>query len=478
MKKVPLYKYLYGLLDFFVVSSSFLVAAYIVSRNYDVHIVDYLITSSDSLLILFFFSVVFLFIFDFNDLYKINVILSRAVHLTSLIKSYFYGIFLVILTAYASKSSALLDSRLLVLAFAIFSLPVFYLIRIELFRAIFKKIKSTRFRRNVIIIGDGKSGQLLAAKLHVENSIGIDVKGFVIDGTTGEDHISGKKVLGHISDLQLLISRHNIHEIIIAVDRIDYAHLLHLLDTCHNLEVAIRVSSDMFRIVHEKISTEKYVDIPVIDINPRYNTLISSALKRAVDLVISAAAMILLIPFFIVTGILIKLSSPGPVFFVQKRIGKNGKPFNFYKFRSMYNLNNEDIVRKEKMIEFMRNAKDRGTDTKVVDESRITSIGKFLRKTSLDELPQLINVLKGDMSLVGPRPCLPYEYENYDDWQKRRLDVLPGCTGVWQTSGRSSVSFIDSIVLDLYYINNMSPWLDLQLILKTIPVMLFARGGK
>jgi lipopolysaccharide/colanic/teichoic acid biosynthesis glycosyltransferase len=129
------------------------------------------------------------------------------------------------------------------------------------------------------------------------------------------------------------------------------------------------------------------------------------------------------------------------------------------------------------MLEYIKNENDEN-GKKIINENRITEIGKIIRKTSLDELPQLFNVIKGDMSLVGPRPCLPYEFENYASWQKRRVNVLPGCTGVWQVTGRSSVSFKDSIVLDLYYINNMSPWLDLQILLKTIPVMLFARGGK
>ena len=127
------------------------------------------------------------------------------------------------------------------------------------------------------------------------------------------------------------------------------------------------------------------------------------------------------------------------------------------------------------MLEFMKTQQE---NTKIINDSRLTKIGKIIRKTSLDELPQLFNVLLGDMSLVGPRPCLPYEYKHYDNWQKRRVSILPGCTGVWQVSGRSSVSFVDSIVLDLYYVNNMSPWLDLKLILKTLPVMIFARGGK
>ena len=126
----------------------------------------------------------------------------------------------------------------------------------------------------------------------------------------------------------------------------------------------------------------------------------------------------------------------------------------------------------------MKNGNPNEIGTKIISNSRVTKIGHLLRRTSLDELPQLFNVLKGDMSVVGPRPCLPYEYDNYDNWQKRRLNVMPGCTGVWQVTGRSSVSFKDSVVLDLYYINTMSVWLDIQLTIKTIPVMLFSRGGK
>jgi len=477
MRKVPKYKYSYGLLDFLVISLSFILAAYIIRTNYNSDFLQFLYNSAESLLIFIFFAAVFVFIFDFNDLYKINIILTRAAHVTSLAKSYFYGIFLILLAAYFNTSAAFLDSRMLIILFVLISFPLLYVFRVELFRVLYHKLKGT-FKRNVVIVGDGKSGKLLAAKLQLENPIGIVVKGFVVENRSADESLYGKKILGHISGLKEIINEYNIHEIIIAIDSIDYARLLELLDTCHNLEVTVRVSSDLFRIVHEKIRTEKYIDIPVVDINPKYNTLISYLLKRSFDFLVSLITAILLIPVFLVIGVLIKASSPGPVLFVQKRIGKNGKPFNFYKFRSMYNRVKEDDYRKEMMIEFMRNRDNKGTDTKIVDEARITKIGRILRKSSLDELPQLFNVIKGEMSLVGPRPCLPYEYEHYDNWQKRRLDVLPGCTGVWQISGRSSVSFIDSIVLDIYYINNMSPWLDLQLILKTIPVMLFAKGGR
>jgi lipopolysaccharide/colanic/teichoic acid biosynthesis glycosyltransferase len=132
----------------------------------------------------------------------------------------------------------------------------------------------------------------------------------------------------------------------------------------------------------------------------------------------------------------------------------------------------------ERILQMLNFMKDESQKTKIINDKRVTWIGNLIRKTSLDELPQLFNVLKGDMSLVGPRPCLPYEYKNYDEWQKRRVNVIPGCTGVWQVWGRSSVSFKESVILDLYYMNNMSPWFDLQLLFQTIPAILTARGAK
>jgi lipopolysaccharide/colanic/teichoic acid biosynthesis glycosyltransferase len=176
-------------------------------------------------------------------------------------------------------------------------------------------------------------------------------------------------------------------------------------------------------------------------------------------------------------ALFIKLDSSGPVLYKQKRIGKNGKVFNFYKFRTM-------IVEKEKSDEENRRVQYRDfingkkEATKIVDEARVTRIGKILRKMSIDELPQLWNVLIGDMSLIGPRPCLPYEWESYSEWHKKRLSVTPGCSGLWQVSDRKTISFEEMVLLDFYYIENISPWMDLQIILKTIPVMFFGQGGK
>ncbi|HRP37634.1 MAG TPA: sugar transferase [Candidatus Dojkabacteria bacterium] len=235
------------------------------------------------------------------------------------------------------------------------------------------------------------------------------------------------------------------------------------------------MTSNLLDVVSKKIQTEKYADIAVIDISPQYNDNFTLGLKRIADIAIASVGIFILSPFLALIALFVKLSSPGPIFFKQARIGKDGKEFKIYKFRSMKALDGEDEERKKMMIEFIKNGANGASDTKVINESRVTWIGNIIRKTSLDELPQLFNVIKGDMSLVGPRPCLPYEYDNYDEWQKRRASVIPGCTGVWQVWGRSQVNYNESVVLDLYYINNMSPWLDIQLIFQTIPVMLFSK---
>jgi lipopolysaccharide/colanic/teichoic acid biosynthesis glycosyltransferase len=203
-------------------------------------------------------------------------------------------------------------------------------------------------------------------------------------------------------------------------------------------------------------------------------------MKRKVDIIISIFLMVFIMPLFLLIIIMIKLTSRGPAIFKQYRVGKGGKLFEFYKFRTMkvVDNNDDDIIRKINMINFIKTQGLEGTNNKVINNDRVTKVGRFLRKTSLDELPQLINVLKGNMSLVGPRPCVIYEFENYEPWHKKRLAVLPGCTGYWQVWGRGKVSFTESVIMDIFYSNNITFWGDIKIILGTIPVMLFGIGGK
>ncbi len=212
--------------------------------------------------------------------------------------------------------------------------------------------------------------------------------------------------------------------------------------------------------------------------------LYSRHMKRVLDIVLAVAAIIILSPFLLFIALAIKLDSPGPVLYVQRRLGRDGKVFSFYKFRSMYNDQDHTAEHRKFAQEFINGrypATDNGHGRLIFkppgDRNSITRVGQFLRKASLDELPQLINVIKGEMSLVGPRPNMDYELEFYKEWHKRRLAALPGLTGLSQVRGRSRLRFDEIAELDIQYIENASFWLDMEIILRTIPALLSGDGA-
>lgn len=205
--------------------------------------------------------------------------------------------------------------------------------------------------------------------------------------------------------------------------------------------------------------------------------------KRIADVVIASLVLVLISPLMLLIALCVKRSSSGPVFFVQERLGRDGQPFKFYKFRTMVH-NSDDAIHRQFAAMFISGDKDGCAESNSGDEvfklkkdPRVTDLGYFMRKTSLDELPQLFNIIKGEMSLIGPRPPIAYEIEYYQPWHMERLKAVPGLTGLWQVSGRSSVSFEEMVRLDIRYINEWSPMLDFKILLKTIPVVLNGTGG-
>jgi undecaprenyl-phosphate galactose phosphotransferase len=471
-------KNLYGILDILLVFASLELSMFLLRTDKALSYFEFFGATIVESLEFLGVSLFFLLIFQYNGLYRINILTTRAAHFSNFLKSLYYGSLNIVIVSLLIGSVGVVDSRFIIFVFLLIVIPLFYSIRIELMRSLFVKLSMTSFKRNVLILGDGKTGKMLASQLLYENPIGLDIVGFIDDSKEiGEDIVSGKKVIGHFSHIKEIIKQNDIDELIIAEDKRTNEELLDLIDNCKKFNVRLKVISELFDVVGKKIATEQYINIPVVDISPNYNNKLTFAAKRLMDIVLSVIALIIFSPLFLLIAVLVKFTSSGPIFFKQKRIGYFGKEFEIFKFRSMKVLNGEDEERRKQMLKFL-NDKTGEIKTKVVNDNRITWIGKIIRKLSLDELPQLLNVIKGDMSLVGPRPCLPYEFEEYPDWQKRRVSVLPGCTGVWQVWGRSSVSYKDSVVLDLYYINNMSPWFDLQLLFQTIPVMITARGAK
>lgn len=480
MQKLLNYKSVYSVVDSIILSFSFFLAVYFLRNDTSKSIIDFYSNHLFVIPLIFLVVSFIILVFQYNGLYMIDVILKRTNHFAALLKAVYFSALTIVLFSMALDFYGLTDSRLLIFMFLLISIPLFITVRVFLLRQFYIELSKAGLRKNVIIVGDGEAGKILATKLIYENPIGLNVVGFVNEKKkVGDFVINDLRNFGRLNDLPYLIKELKIDELIIAMDEDeDYDKVFSTIDYCKTLDVKLSITSEIFDVISERIKTEKYIDIPVISVDPKYNDTLTLTLKRFFDVAFAIIGLVLLSPVMITIAILIKLSSPGPVLYKQKRIGLYGKEFDFYKFRSMKPVDGEDEERKKKMIEFMKKGLTDGQDLKVVNEDRITWIGRIIRKTSLDELPQLFNVIKGDMSLVGPRPCLPYEFENYTEWQKRRVNVMPGCTGVWQVWGRSKVSFDDSVVMDIYYINNMSPWLDLQLIFQTIPVMLFSRGAR
>ncbi len=480
MQRLLNYKSVYAISDIIVLSFSFFLSVYFLRDESSLSIIEFYIIHPFIIPLIFLVVSFIILVFQYNGLYLIDVILKRTNHVAALLKAIYFSALTVVLFSMALDFYGLTDSRLLIFVFLLLSIPLFLLIRVLLLRQFYIELSKAGLRKNVLIVGDGEAGKILATKLIYENPIGLNVIGFVNDKKKiGDFVISDLRNFGKLSDLPYLIKELKIDELIVAMDEDeDYEKVFNTIDYCKTLDTKVSITSEIFDVISERIKTEKYIDIPVISVDPKYNDTFTITLKRIFDVVFAIIGLIILSPVMVTIAVLVKLSSPGPVLYKQKRIGLYGREFDFYKFRSMKPVDGEDEERKKKMIEFMKKGQTGGKDLKVVNENRITWIGRIIRKTSLDELPQLFNVIKGDMSLVGPRPCLPYEFENYTDWQKRRVNVMPGCTGVWQVWGRSKVSFDDSVVMDIYYINNMSPWLDLQLIFQTIPVMLFSRGAR
>jgi len=218
-------------------------------------------------------------------------------------------------------------------------------------------------------------------------------------------------------------------------------------------------------------------------LNVRDRNWFGLLVKRTIDIVVSLIVFVLGFPFFLAIALFIKVTSRGPVFYRQRRIGENGRSFVMYKFRTMRE-GIDDSVHREFTQNFIRGTSshsaldDSGMKIyKLTDDLRVTGVGGFLRKVSLDELPQFINILRGEMTMVGPRPPLPYEYECYEEWHKQRVTVKPGLTGLWQVQGRSSVPFDQMVRLDIHYIENWSLLMDIKIMLRTIPVMLAGTGG-
>jgi exopolysaccharide biosynthesis polyprenyl glycosylphosphotransferase len=273
-----------------------------------------------------------------------------------------------------------------------------------------------------------------------------------------------------LEKLPALLRSHVIDEIVFAVGSEELADLEDVFLLCVEEGVSTRVAVDFFPHVNSKVSLEQLGFTPLLTFSAAPQDEIRLLAKRVIDVAISAAGLILLMPLMAVIALLIRVTSAGPIIFRQQRCGLNGRRFTFYKFRSM-------CANAEELKHGLRHLNRRATAFKIRDDPRLTSIGRYLRKFSIDEWPQLWNVLRGDMSLVGPRPAVPEEVENYQQWQRRRLRMRPGLTCLWALAGRDAIDFETWMKMDMQYIDNWSLALDWKILALTIPRVLTGHGA-
>ncbi|MBX7251013.1 MAG: sugar transferase [Candidatus Promineofilum sp.] len=383
----------------------------------------------------------------------------------------------------ATLSSALLFAGLLYLGQRDFSRWVFILfVSVDLAlllgwrivaRIIFRISRMPAGERQVLIVGTGEVGQRVGQMIEDYRSVGLNLSGYLDEAPQDTEDNSELvvHVLGPVEDVREVVQAGHIDDVVIALPQRDYAQINHLVLALHDLPVNVRVVPDYFSLALYRASVEDFGGLPMINLRDPALNDVQRLVKRMFDLALSSILLSLaMLPMAIIT-LLIRLDSHGPIIFRQQRVGENGRLFSMYKFRSM-------VVGAETMQDVVNEMTEDGKVLfKKVDDPRVTRIGRFLRHTSLDELPQLFNVWKGDMSLVGPRPELPWLVGQYEPWQHKRLAVPQGMTGWWQINGRADKPLHLHTEDDLYYVQNYSLWMDIYILLKTPWVVVRGKGA-
>jgi len=412
-------------------------------------------------------------IFTGFRLYHSRRLDSRRSEIIDLLKATFAATCALVASAYAFNITMVTPLFIAVfLASAATALTASRLV----FRFILKKIRlHGRNQRYLLISGTNDRAIAIAKTIRSRPGLGYTLLGFVDQDWHGVDAVTqnGFEIVSDFRGLKSYLRDQVVDDVIIALPlKSMYAQASEVLAVCEEQGIIVRHHVDMFP---ARMGRPKgvYPDgIPVITHFPGVATGMQLAAKRSLDVILSFLVLIVLSPFFALVGLLIRMDSKGPAFYVQERVGFNKRRFKLYKFRTM--ADGADARQGE--LECLNEAC--GPVFKIRNDPRITRLGRFLRKTSIDELPQLLNVLRGEMSLVGPRPPMPFEVEKYKSWHLRRiLEVKPGITGLWQVEGRSRTSFNDMVRLDIRYVQNWSLWLDLKILARTVKEVVFPKGG-
>ncbi len=414
-------------------------------------------------------------IFDYFIRYKADRLVALNTQLKNLIKA----------TSMAAFWLTIISAVFSVKSFNILNILIFYAVvtSIGIVSRLFLRLLLLSARRSgynyrfLLVVGTSERARQITARIEEKPELGYKIVGFVAETSEAvdawqSDSQTNWRCLGQLDKLREILTQERVDEVIVCLP-VDarFRDITKVIQHARDLGIVVRLMPDVQDgVLLRNLHIEEFENEYVVTLF-REQLLLQLLLKRLIDTALALVVLAILFPMLVVVAILIKLTSPGPVFFVQNRVGMNQRQFKLYKFRSMI-ANAEE--RKSELLHM--NERD-GPAFKIDNDPRITPLGRFLRRTSIDELPQLFNVLSGEMSLVGPRPPLPEEVKKYEWLFRKRLSVKPGITCIWQISGRNHVSFDRWMQMDHEYIENWSLWLDLQILLKTIPAVLFSRGA-
>jgi exopolysaccharide biosynthesis polyprenyl glycosylphosphotransferase len=383
-----------------------------------------------------------------------------------------FGMMLVIAIGFLDPNFVLARGWLL-LAW-IFSFLFTAIGRFSMRRVIYALRKKGYFLYSAVIIGANNEGLSLAEQLNGSRSSGFHIMGFIDKKLpVGTQLLDEQYVLGTVDNLDDLIKRYEIEELILASSAISSRD--RMLDIFQKYgissDVNVRMSSGLYEIITTGLTVKEFAYVPLVGVNKVRLTGVDEFLKFSLDILLTVPAILLLSPVMLFIALAIKLETPGSVIHRRRVMGIHGKEFDAFKFRTMHE-NGDEILDSYPELK-----KELARNFKLRQDPRVTMVGQILRKTSLDELPQLFNVLRREMSLVGPRIITPAEVEKYEKWDLNLMTVRPGLTGLWQVSGRSDVTYDERVRLDMHYIRNWSIWLDIQLLFQTIPAVLRRRGA-
>lgn len=325
----------------------------------------------------------------------------------------------------------------------------------------------------VLVVGGNGLGYQVMNGIAAQPHLGYHLVGYLSDRPAANGARASRiyRHLGGIDNLEQAVTQGEVHQVIVALPFWEHGRLPQLTQICRNLGVEYRVAPDLYELSFDRVDVQQISGVPLIGLKEVSLKGWNLALKRTLDVGLVLASAPLTVPLALLIALLIRLDSPGPALFRQRRVGKDGAEFSCYKFRTMV----RDAEQRKAELTALNEAD--GPIFKMRYDPRITRVGRLLRRSSLDELPQLWNVLRGEMSLVGPRPALPEEVAAYEPWHRRRLEVMPGLTGLWQVLGRSDTTFDEMVRLDIFYAENWSVGMDLRIMLMTVPAVVLGRGA-